>query len=162
MENPMNPNERDEAKTRPLFILVSMWLTFFAQRLILHHSSPDTHVFIAGYLVHHLFSGVLVLIPVAFLFALGIRTPRRRNLGRVVLGFASAMVLDEVVYLVCTDGSGVAYRSFISLWGAVILMSIASIFVISVHCLSQRCLHTSDNASNPASRSASERTIGSQ
>lgn len=127
---------------RLLFILVPMWLTFFTQRLILHHSSPDTHVFITGFLVHHLFWGILFLIPTAYLFALGIRTPWRRTLARVVLGFSSAMVLDEVIYLVCTDGSGVAYRNFASLWGAVVLMGVASVFLVSVYFLSQRSSQT--------------------
>jgi hypothetical protein len=131
-------DEPDESQKRLLFILIPMWLTFLTQRTILHHSSPDSHVFIAGFLVHHLFSGVLFLIPTAFLLALGIRSSRRRNLARVVLGFSGAMILDEVVYLVCTDGSGVAYRGSVSLWGAAGLMSLASVFLIGVHCLSAR------------------------
>lgn len=121
-----------------LSILVPMLITFGIQRLVLHHSSPDTHVFIAGHLVHHLFSGVLILIPTAFLLAVGIRTPWRRSLAQVVLGFASAMVLDEVIYLVATDGSGVAYRGSVSLWGAVALLSLATAFLVGVHALTRR------------------------
>ena len=44
----------DEPKRQLLTILIPMWVTFSLQRLILHHSSPDTHVFIAGYLVAEL------------------------------------------------------------------------------------------------------------
>lgn len=125
--------EVERSKKAFLFILVPMLLTFTLQRLVLHHSSPDTHVFIGGVLVHHLFSGVLILIPTAFLLALGIRTPWRRDLARVVLGFSSAMVLDEVIYLVCTDGSGVAYRGSVSLNGALLLLSLAAVFLVAAH-----------------------------
>jgi hypothetical protein len=150
-------NESDEPKIRLYFILVPMWLTFFTQRLILHHSSPGTHVFIAGYLVHHLFWGILFMIPTAFLFAMGMRTPRLMSIARVVLGFSSAMVLDEVIYLICTDGSGVAYRGSISLWGAAILMSVATVFLISIHFLSQRRLKASDGDSETVSQAPSQR-----
>ncbi|HLF93430.1 MAG TPA: hypothetical protein VJB14_08205 [Planctomycetota bacterium] len=125
--------ESDRSKRAFLFILVPMVTTFALQRLVLHHSSPDTHVFIAGVLVHHLFSGVLILIPTAFLLAMGIRTPWRRDLARAVLGFSSAMVLDEVIYLICTDGSGVAYRGSLSLGGAAVLVSLAVAFLVAAH-----------------------------
>lgn len=131
-------DELDGPKKRLLYILIPMWLTFVTQRTILHHSHPDTHVFISGFLVHHLFWGLLFLIPTAYLLALGIRSSWGKRLARVVLGFASAMVLDEMVYLVCTDASGVAYRNSVSLRGAVILMSIASAFLVGVHYLSPR------------------------
>jgi hypothetical protein len=130
--------ETDRSRNPLFFILVPMLTTFAVQRFVLHHSSPDTHVFLAGHLVHHLFSGVLILVPTAFLLAIGIRTPWRRNLAQVVLGFASAMVLDEVIYLIGTDGSGVAYRGPVSLWGAVALLSLATVFLVSVHCLTRR------------------------
>lgn len=46
------------------------------------------------------------------------------------------MVLDEVVYLITTDGSNAAYLTPISLWGAVVLVGIATVglgiaFVVS-------------------------------
>jgi hypothetical protein len=114
------------ARRSLLFLLVPMWGTFAVQRLVLHHSHPDTHVFVAGYLVHHLFSGVLVLIPTAFLLAFGTRKAWSRDLARAALGFSSSMVLDEVVYLVCTDGSGTAYRGAVSFAGALVLLLLAT------------------------------------
>lgn len=125
--------------SEPLLILVPLLLTFLTQRLILHHSHPDTHVFVAGYLVHHLFSGVLILIPTAFLLAFGIGNPKARNLALMILGFSSAMVLDEVIYLICTDGSGVAYRGRVSLWGAVALEAAAAGFLILAHFRRRQC-----------------------
>ncbi len=126
-----------------LFLLVPMWATFAIQRTILHHSPPETHVYVGGYLVHHLFSGVLVLIPTAFLFALGLGGAWIRNLARAVLGFASAMVLDEVIYLVCTDGSGVAYRGAVSLEGAFALMIAMTAVLLLIYSLARRAARPS-------------------
>jgi len=112
-----------------LFVLWPMLATFAIQRTVLHHSSPDTHVYVAGYLVHHLFWGILILVPTAFLLGLGIQPGWRRYLALGVLGFSSALVLDEVIYLICTDGSGVAYRSSVSLTGAVVLLTLATLFL---------------------------------
>src|SRR5579862_3327357 len=132
-----------------LLILLPMLLTFVTQRLVLHHSSPETHVYIAGFLVHHLFSGVLVLLNKTFLLALGIRNMARRNLALVAVGFSSAMVLDEVVYLVCTDGSGTAYRGAISFWGAVVLITLAVLFLIGGYHYSARCSKTAISETLP-------------
>lgn len=116
-----------------LLILIPMILTCSTQRLILHHSSPDSHVFIAGYLVHHLFTGALIQIPSAFLIAFGSRSSRMRDVAQILLGVGSAMVLDEVIFLICTDGSGQAYRSQVSLWGAVLLITIASGVLVAMY-----------------------------
>jgi len=109
-----------------LLILIPMILTFCIQRLILHHSSPDSHVFIAGYLVHHLFTGILIQIPAAFALAFGIRSNRLGIIAKLLMGVSSAMVLDEVIFLICTDGSGQAYRGKVSLGGAFVLITLAS------------------------------------
>jgi len=118
--------DRDDPRNVLAFILVPLISTFALQRVILHHSSPDTHVYVGGYLVHHLFSGALLLIAAAFLLAFGLRRAWPRKLARIALGVGAAMVLDEVVYLVCTDGSGTAYRGSVSLWGAVLLIGLAA------------------------------------
>ena len=134
----------------PLLILIPLLLTFVTQRVILHHSHPDTHVFVGGYLVHHLFSGVLILIPTAFLLAFGLQSPRKRNVALMILGFSSAMVLDEVIYLICTDGSGVAYRGRVSLWGAVALEAAAAGFLVLAHFRLRRCSEKSTIREAPA------------
>ena len=126
-------HEREGPRRTLLLILLPMILTFTIQRLILHHSSPDTHVFVAGYLVHHLFWGTLMLIPSAFLIAFGSRSPRVTALSRMLMGVGTAMVLDEVVFLVCTDGSGVAYRNRVSFWGAFVLIALASSVLLAIY-----------------------------
>ncbi|HZE97823.1 MAG TPA: hypothetical protein VE981_12415 [Planctomycetota bacterium] len=125
--------EQEGPQRTLLLILVPMLLTFAIQRTILHHSSPETHVFVGGYLVHHLFSGALLLIPSAFMIAFGSRYRPVRTLSRVLLGVGTAMVLDEIVFLVCTDGSGEAYRNRVSFWGAFLLIGLASATLWSIY-----------------------------
>lgn len=120
------------------FILIPMIATFAVQRFVLHHSPPETHVYLGGYLVHHLFTGALMTIPSAFLLAIGLRKRLARDLARIVLGVGSAMVLDEIVFLVCTDGSGVAYRNRVSFWGAFTLIALAAVFLLVSHVRSRR------------------------
>jgi hypothetical protein len=109
-----------------VLILVPMLTTFVGMRLYLHKIDPDADVFIAGYNVHHLYSGTLVVIPAAFILAFGVQNPVGRSIALAALGIGSAMVLDQVVYLITTDGSNASYLKPISLWGAVVLVGMAT------------------------------------
>ena len=103
---------REEPRRPLVFILVPMLLTFAIQRTFLHFfSHPNFHVYVGGFRVHHLFSGALLLVSSSFLLAFGTRA---RSLVLASLGVGSAMVLDEVFFLVFTDGSNEAYRGRIS------------------------------------------------
>src|SRR5437868_8020997 len=126
--------EQQEEPWRPLvFILGPMLLTFLLQRVILHcFSHPNFHVFLGGYRVHHLFSGALIQISAAFLLAFGVR-PRFRSAVLASLGVGSAMVLDEIVYLVFTDGSNEAYRGSVSLGGAAALIALAAALLVTLY-----------------------------
>jgi hypothetical protein len=131
-------DEQDESWKPLVFILGPMLLTFMIQRVILHcFSHPNFHVFLGGYRVHHLFSGALIQISSAFLLAFGVR-PRFRSLVLVSLGVGSAMVLDEVIFLVFTDGSNEAYRSSVSLWGAAALIALAATFLGGLYARARR------------------------
>ena len=142
----------EEPRVPLTYILMPMLATFAIQRTILHHSSPDTHVYVAGFLVHHLFWGNLVLIPTAFLLGLGIRTLWLKKVALGLLGFSSAMVLDEMIYLICTDGSGVAYRGTVSLRGAFVMVAIATLFLLFVAYLSRRPVSPASVPAEPVDR----------
>jgi hypothetical protein len=126
--------DQHEEPWRPLLlILAPMLLTFLIQRVFLHcFSHPNFHVYIGGFRVHHLFSGALIQISSGFLLAFGPRS-RFRSLVLVALGIGSAMVLDEVIFLVFTDGSNEAYRSPTSLWGAAALLTAAAAFLLALY-----------------------------
>jgi len=88
------------------------------------------HVYPAGYLVHHLFSGVLIVIPAAFVLAFGVRRRLVAVLAPVALGIGSAMVLDEVVYLVMTTATDADYVSPLSLSGAILFICLAVVLLL--------------------------------
>ena len=76
-------------------------------------------------MVHHLFLGLLVVIPAAFILAFGTHHRWLAILTRVALGIGSAMMLDEIAYLVVTRASDADYVSRVSLYGAVAFISLA-------------------------------------
>ena len=108
-----------------MLILLPMLGTFLCQRLYLHLVRVQ-HVHVGGHLVHHLFFGVLILIPAAFMLAFGAHRRLPAILSRATLGIGSAMVLDEVIYLVATKASDDDYVSALSLWGGIVLISLAA------------------------------------
>ncbi len=112
------------ARQTLLLILLPMLLTFAGQRLYLHLIGVH-HVYPGGYLVHHLFTGTLIMMPAAFVLAFGPRGRKSAVLARVALGCGSAMVLDEIVYLVATRASDTDYVSPLSLTGAAVFIVLA-------------------------------------
>ena len=120
-----------------------MLATFAGQRLYLHLVGVH-HVRANGLIIHHLFFGVMVVIPAAFTLAF---TPRSRMVSiliRVALGVGSAMVLDEVVYLVATQASDGDYISALSLRGGIIFMSLGALLLLALF-----QLHRDSDQSNP-------------
>jgi hypothetical protein len=119
------------ARQTLLLILLPMLATAISLRLYLHLVHVR-HIYPGGYLVHHLFVGLLIQVPAAFLLAFG---TRYRVLARVALGIGSGLILDEFVYLVATKASDADYVSRPSLVGAIILVSLAVIFLFVLYAL---------------------------
>ena len=126
-----------------LLILLPLLVTFACQRLYLHVAGVH-HLYPGGLLVHHLFFGVLLLMPAAFTLALGPRSRLTAALSRIALGSGSAMILDEIVYLVATKASDADYISPLSLNGAIIFIALGVILLWVLYKLQpaeQRRLH---------------------
>lgn len=102
-----------------LWILLPLLGTCAVTRLYLHLVRVQ-HIYPGGYLVHHLFTGALLLVPAAFLLAFGTRRRWLAVAARMATGVGAALVLDEVTYLVMTKATDDDYVSGISLSGAVI------------------------------------------
>lgn len=115
-----------------LLILLPMLATFAIQRLYLHWVGVQ-HIRANGLIIHHLFFGVATIIPAAFVLAFGARNRRSAILSRVALGIGSAMVLDEMVYLIATQASDSDYISALSLRGAVIFMSLGTALLLALY-----------------------------
>jgi hypothetical protein len=115
-----------------LLIVGPMLATFACLRLYLHLVHVR-HVYPGGVLVHHLFFGVLMALPAAFLLAFGMRHPVTARLARVALGIGSGMILDEVTYLVATKATDADYVSGVSLFGAIGFVSAAVILLLALY-----------------------------
>src|SRR5438067_8777400 len=95
--------ERMYNRLRPkqtlLLILLPMLATFVGQRLYLHLVRVQ-HVYPAGYLAHHLFSGALLVIAAGFVLAFGTRNRVLMRVSAVSLGGSVALISLAVVTLV--------------------------------------------------------------
>jgi hypothetical protein len=121
-----------------------MLLTFVGQRFYLH-LVPIKHLMVAGHLVHHLFVGLLIQIPAAFILACGPRNRIVALIAPMALGIGTAMILDEAIYLIAMEAAfvdpektGDFYRTPVSLWGAIILVSIAAGLLLLLSYLNAR------------------------
>jgi hypothetical protein len=115
-----------------LLILVPMLVTFACLRLYLHLVHVR-HIYPGGYLVHHLFLGVLITVPAGFFLAFGTRTRLLRFLAPAALGIGAALMLDEVTYLVATKGTDQDYVSSTSLAGASALIFLAVVLLLALY-----------------------------
>ena len=119
-----------------LLIVLPMASTFLCLRLYLHLIGVR-HVYPGGILVHHLFWGILIELPAAFVLVLGTNNQRVEALATAALGVGSAMILDEVTYLVATKATDADYTSSPSLYGAIVLVSLAVIFLLVLYRLNR-------------------------
>lgn len=122
--------------TTLLFILIPLAVTFVGQRLFLHLINADADLYILGHNVHHLFVGAAMAIPAAFILAFQPETALLRLGALAALGSGSSMVLDELIYLIATDGTNASYLKPISLWSAIIMQGLAAGLLLLIYALS--------------------------
>jgi len=139
----------DPARVALLTVLLPLLGTFAACRLYLHLVDPNADATILGYNVHHLFTGSLIALPAAFALAVGARSRAARRVARALLGVGSALVLDEIVYLIVTDGSNAAYLTPASLRGALLLVGAAVAALLAMHFGSASCARAADDVQTP-------------
>lgn len=118
-------------------ILVPMLATFCGQRLYLHLVRVQ-HIYPGGHLLHHLFTGALITICSGFILAFGTRSRLLDNVAPAALGIGSAMVLDEVIYLVATQATDADYVSPLSLWGAIFFITVATLLLLLLYHLQRQ------------------------
>lgn len=113
---------------RARLVLGSLLATFVLVRLAMW-ISPEADFTVAGYNVHHLFTGLLLATAAGVPLAL--RSGRSRWLDACCLGFGSglSLALDEVVYLIATDGSNASYLTPVSFWGGVVVVGLGAAWV---------------------------------
>jgi hypothetical protein len=128
------PDDRGplSGKQTLLLILLPMLSVFVGLRLYLQLVQVR-HIYPGGYLVHHFFIGSLVLVPAAFVLAFSPRRRSRQVPALVAVGIASAMILDEFIYLVATKATDEDYVSRVSLLGAVVSVSFAVVLLLVLY-----------------------------
>lgn len=99
----------------------SMLATVVSLRLYLHLVNVQ-HIYPGGYLFHHLYTGVLITVPAAFVLAFGTRFLWLAIATRVALGVGSGPMLDEMTFLVMTKATDEDYVSSVSLIGALVFV----------------------------------------
>lgn len=116
---------------RAKLIIFSLIVTFIFLRIYLFFS-PDTDLDIGNYNVHHIYTGLLFIM--FFGIPLGVLSGRGRFFDLCSLGFGAglSMSLDELVYIVVTDGSNAAYLLPVSFWGGVFMVSLAVFWTLLI------------------------------
>jgi hypothetical protein len=116
-------------RRRARLILGSLLLTFVVVRLALWRS-PDSDFDIAGYNIHHLFTGVLLMTAGAIPLVLRAGRSGWLDAACGLFGAGMALALDEVVYLIVTDGSNASYLLPVSFWGGVVVVGLGALWVV--------------------------------
>lgn len=114
---------------RPTVLAGAMALTFILMRAYLH-TSPNTDLDIAGYNIHHLFTG-LILVTIGGIAAVVLPTMDRWALPAVaVVGVGLSLTLDEWLYLIVTDVTNASYLLPVSFWGGLVAVTLAVVYAL--------------------------------
>ncbi len=128
----MNLNVR-----RVVVVLASILVTFVTLRIYLH-LFPGSNLDIGDYNIHHLFTGLLLIVigglPLVFFDG----NSRKLDFAAAIFGIGLSLAFDEWVYLIATDGSDASYLLPMSLWGAVAMISLIFGYVFIIVAVSQR------------------------
>jgi hypothetical protein len=116
---------------RTIVLAAAMTVTFVVMRVYLH-LSPNTDLNVAGYNVHHLFTGV-VLLTLGGIPAVLLRANHHLALPSIALfGVGLSLTLDEWLYLIVTDGTNAAYITPVSFLGGLAAVSAAIAYAVVV------------------------------
>ncbi|MBA3342186.1 MAG: hypothetical protein H0T48_10155 [Gemmatimonadaceae bacterium] len=99
--------------------------------------SPDSDFDVAGYNIHHLFTGLLLIVAGGIPLALFPGRSLRTDAASVAFGAGLGMALDEWVYLIATDGSNASYLLPVSLRGGLAMVSLATLYVVVLYMVSR-------------------------
>ena len=116
-------------RRRLRLFLLALVLPFALFRLLLH-ASPESNFNVAGYNVHHLFTGLLLITAGGVPLAVRRGPERLLDVCAAVFGAGLSLGLDEWVYLIVTDGSDASYLLPVSLWGGVVMVGSACAYAL--------------------------------
>jgi hypothetical protein len=118
-------------RRRAKLILASLVATFVVVRFLMW-LSPDRDFNVAGYNIHHLYTGLLMATAAGIPLVLRSGRSRALDVASLVFGSGLSLALDEVVYLIATDGSNASYLLPVSFWGGVIVVGLGAAWLVVV------------------------------
>jgi hypothetical protein len=122
---------------RAKIIVAALVVTFVVTRAMLT-MSPNSDFDVAGYNIHHLFTGLLLITAGGVPLALFPGRSLLLDIASIAFGAGLALALDEWVYLIATDGSNASYLLPVSLKGGVLMVGLAVLYVLLLHLVSRR------------------------
>ena len=122
-------------KTRAKILVSSLVATFIIIRIWLYFY-PNADFNVAGYNIHHLFTGLILIVIGGVPLTLFSGPGRILNLATAVFGVGLSLALDEWVYLIATDGSNMSYLLPVSLWGGIVLVGLTCLYIVALYFLS--------------------------
>ncbi|MEO8575504.1 MAG: hypothetical protein ABI556_02335 [Gemmatimonadales bacterium] len=122
---------------RARLIVGSLVLTFVIIRVMLH-MSPDSDFGVAGYNIHHLFTGILLITIGGIPLTLFPGRSVLLDLSALLFGAGLSLMLDEWVYLIATDGTNASYLLPVSLRGGIIMIALAVLYVGILYMVSNK------------------------
>ncbi len=122
---------------RARLIVGSLVLTFVIIRVMLH-MSPNSDLGVAGYNIHHLFTGILLITIGGIPLTLFPGRSVLLDLSALLFGAGLSLMLDEWVYLIATDGTNASYLLPVSLRGGIIMIALAVLYVGILYMVSNK------------------------
>jgi hypothetical protein len=110
------------------FVVLRAWLTIW----------PNADFNVGAYNLHHLFTGVLLVVLGGVPLALGIGKGHLLDGAVLLFGTGLSLVLDEWVYLIVTDGSNASYLLPVSFWGGVLLIGLTAGYALLLPAFGRR------------------------
>ncbi|MEO8192730.1 MAG: hypothetical protein ABI681_02690 [Gemmatimonadales bacterium] len=120
---------------RARIVVIALVATFLVVRALLH-MSPNSDFDMAGYNIHHLFTGLLLIVSGGIPLALFPGRSGLLDLSAVLFGSGLALALDEWVYLIVTDGSNASYLLPVSLRGGIMMVVLATLYIAVLYIVS--------------------------
>ena len=115
-------------KTRAIILVSSLVLTFVIIRATLYFY-PNADFYVLGYNIHHLYTGLLLVILGGIpLILFSLQSPIS-YLATFIFGVGLSLAIDEWVYLIATDGNNNSYYLPVSFWGGLIMVVLTSIYI---------------------------------
>jgi hypothetical protein len=122
---------------RAKIIAATLIATFVVVRLLLWRS-PNSDFDVAGFNIHHLFTGLLLITAGGIPLVLFPGGSLVLDIASIAFGVGLALSLDEWVYLIATDGSNASYLLPVSLKGGALMVGLAAVYIFVLRLASRR------------------------